>query len=97
MRPRPSPDGRAYFYSELADAEIVRVRERIAVTTVPGDALWVPPWTWHQVTYDADDADISVAASLFHFRPLAFFTHNPPFALAVFPNLLKEILGIKTQ
>ena len=95
LRPAASPDGRAYFYSRLDDGELSRL-PRLAVTTWPGDALWVPPWTWHAVSY-APAAGVSVAASLFHFRPWAFVAAQPYFAAAVLPNLAKEIFGIKTQ
>ena len=95
LRPAASPDGRAYFYSRLDDGALARL-PRLAVTTWPGDALWVPPWTWHAVSY-APAAGVSVAASLFHFRPWAFVAAQPYFAAAVLPNLAKEIFGIKTQ
>ena len=96
LRPAASPDGRAYFYSALGDDDLERVATRQRVTTFPGDALWVPPWTWHRVDYGRDGGP-SVAASLFHFKPLAFLWSQPAFALAVLPNLAKELVGSKTQ
>ena len=68
---------------------------RYAVTTNPGDALWVPPWTWHRVDYGS--GGLSVAASLFHFRPVDFVQRQPFFAFAIVPNMVKELLGWKTQ
>ena len=61
LRPAASPDGRAYFYSALGDDDLERVATRQRVTTFPGDALWVPPWTWHRVDYGRDGGP-SVAA-----------------------------------
>ena len=65
------------------------------VTMSPGDALWVPPWTWHRVDYGS--GGLSVAASLFHFRPVDFVQRQPFFAFAIVPNLFKELVGWKTQ
>ena len=36
-------------------------------------------------------------ASLFHVRPLDMITRNPEFAWLIFPNLLKELVGWKTE
>jgi hypothetical protein len=73
-----------------------------SVTTHAGDALWVPPWTWHRVDYVASDESstspaTSLAASLFHFRPLEFVQNNYIFAAIIVPNLFKEVFGINTE
>lgn len=74
--------------------------------TGAGDAIWVPTWTWHRVDYissDSDDGDdsyddeISIAASLFHFRMLDFVRNNPLFAWLIVPSIAKELLGFNTQ
>ena len=57
--------------------------------------LYVPPWTWHAVAYDS--TDVAVAASLFHFVPSSFIRNQPAFAVAILPNLAKELVGVKTQ
>ena len=51
LRPRISPDGRAYFFSELdpLDPTALAHVPRHEVVTNPGDILFIPPWTWHQV------------------------------------------------
>ena len=95
VRPRPSPDGRAYFRSALHDSEVDRIEGRYEVETTAGDMLYVPPWTWHAVAYDS--TDVSVAASLFHFVPSSFVRNQPAFAVAILPNLVKELVGVKTQ
>ena len=96
LRPRPSPDGRAYFRSSLhEESELDRVEGRYEVTTRAGDMLYVPPWTWHAVSYDS--TDVSIAASLFHFVPSSFIKNQPAFAVAILPNLVKELLGVNTQ
>ena len=95
VRPRPSPDGRAYFRSALHDSEVDRIAGRYEVETTAGDLLYVPPWTWHAVAYDS--TDVSVAASLFHFVPSSFVRNQPAFAVAILPNLAKELVGVKTQ
>ena len=95
VRPRPSPDGRAYFRSSLHDSEVDRIEGRYEVETTAGDMLYVPPWTWHAVAYDS--TDVSVAASLFHFVPSSFVRNQPAFAVAILPNLAKELVGVNTQ
>lgn len=124
LRPSVSRRGRAFFYSNLLPGEADSAALARAgvdcyeVTTGPGDALWVPPWTWHRVDYrdpplpaaaeaGAEDEEegrgrergggASLAASLFHFRPMEFFRNNPLFAMLVIPNLIKELMGRKTE
>lgn len=96
LRPRISPDGRAYVMSAHApDAEgLGRVQVYDFVLSA-GDVLWLPTFTWHRVDYR--DGDVAFGVSLFHFRPLDFLTRNPAFAVALIPNLIKEVLGMKSQ
>jgi len=97
LRPKLSPDGRAYFIAQNQHSSTVPVYK---LTTQPGDALWVPTWTWHRVDYSSNvntDQPISIGASLFHFRSLEFAANNPLFASLILPALLQEIVGFKTQ
>lgn len=59
-----------------------------------GDALWVPTWTWHRVDYLPQQT--AVSASLFHFRWEQTPQNSLYTALAV-PNVIKELVGWKTQ
>ena len=96
LRPTVSPDNRAYFNSMLdpLDPQALAHVPRYEVITHAGDALWVPPWTWHRVEYLENITALS--ASLFHFRPLEYAKNNPLFAATVVPNLIKELVGLKT-
>lgn len=104
MKPKASPDGRAYFVSEHAsEAELGEIPHYHA-TTGAGDALWIPTWTWHRVDYKSKQSDnegskstIAIGASLFHLRPMELIKNNPLFCFLVIPNLVKEVLGINTQ
>eukprot|EP00466_Bigelowiella_natans_P017612 jgi/Bigna1/145885/aug1.105_g20593 len=60
-----------------------------------GDAMFLPSWTWHRVDYLPGITALSV--SFFHVRIKDMFTNNPIFALATFPNMMKEFFGIKMQ
>jgi len=97
LRPTIAPDGRAYFLSAL-DADkperLDHVR-RWQGETNAGDVLWIPPWTWHRVSYVPNVTALS--ASLFHFRPRQFVCENSIFALLSIPNIFKELVGMKTQ
>ena len=97
LRPSLSKDGRAYFQSMLPtdnpDETLAHVR-RWVVETDTGDALWVPTWTWHRVDYLPGVT--ALAASLFHFRFDSMANNGLYSALAV-PNVLKELVGWKTQ
>uniref|UniRef100_A0A7S1NDK8 JmjC domain-containing protein n=1 Tax=Eutreptiella gymnastica TaxID=73025 RepID=A0A7S1NDK8_9EUGL len=96
LRPQVAPDGRAYVYATLDPTDpALQALERYEVLVEAGDMLWVPPWTWHRVDYIPAVAALSV--SLFHFRALEFLMNNPLFALSLWPNLLKEALGLKMQ
>ncbi len=97
LRPAVAPDGRAYFFSRLdpLDPAALSGVPRYEVITERGDGLWVPPWTWHRVDYVEDE--VALSASLFHFRPTEFVRNNPLFSGLLVPNLIKELLGVKTQ
>ena len=90
---------RAYFQSahppESVGERIAHVRQRWSVVTGPGDVLWVPTWTWHRVDYL--DGVTALSASLFHPRHEQIVSHNPLYAALVLPNMLKELVGWKTQ
>ena len=97
--PTLSPDGRAYFVSSVdptADpAESLAHVRRWVVETGPGDVLWVPTWTWHRVDYH--DGETALSASLFHFRAGMAAANNALFTGLVVPNMIKEVVGWKTQ
>ncbi len=95
IKPGISPDGRAFFASWANESEIDDV-PKYEVATAAGDALWVPTWTWHRVDYIPSE-DVSLAASLFHFRVLDFYQNNPLFAALMIPAMVKELLGFNTQ
>jgi len=97
LKPIVSPDGRAYFYSNLdpLDPEALSHVPRYEVVTTPGDALFVPCWTWHRVEYIPNVTATSV--SIFEFNPSEWIQNNPVFAFAVIPNMIKEIVGLKFQ
>ena len=99
LRPSLSPDGRAYFHSHLPPHEptertLAHVRRYTAESSA-GDALWVPTWTWHRVDYLPGETALS--ASLFHPRHEQIVAHNPLYAAIILPNMLKELVGWKTQ
>lgn len=96
LRPQVSPDGRGYIYATRDPADsAIRALKRYDLVVEAGDLLWVPCWYWHRVEYIEGIAALSV--SLFHFRPLDFIRSNPGFAVALLPNLIKELVGWKTQ
>ena len=96
---RPRKCRRAYFQSahppESVGERIAHVRQRWTVDTGPGDVLWVPTWTWHRVDYLPGETALS--ASIFHFRPEQFLWSDPMSSLLILPNILKELIGWKTQ
>ena len=99
MRSTLSKDGRAYFVSSVPPTEDPEVSlrhvTRWTVETDSGDALWVPTWTWHRVDYLP--GHIALSASLFHFRFEQVARHNPLFSVLALPNVIKELVGWKTQ
>lgn len=109
LRPSIAQDGRSFFATQITTAELSQI-PRYEITTKPGDAVWLPTWTYHQVDYvyyqtnNSDNTDellhqhqLSIGASLFHFRPMDYFRKNPLFAFLLIPSLAKELAGIKTQ
>jgi len=98
LRPSLSKDGRAYVQSRLPidrpEETLSHVR-RWTLEVNAGDAVWVPTWTWHRVDYI--DGVTALSASLFHPRHEQIVTHNPLYAALVLPNMLKELVGWKTQ
>lgn len=96
LRPAVSPDGRAYLQATLNDASGV-VPERLQVTTEAGDLLFVPTFWWHRVDYIPGVE--AMALSLFHFRPheIVASWHNRLYFAVLLPNILKEVVGWKTQ
>ena len=52
---------------------------------------------WGHVHGNGHGGGASLAASLFHFRPIDFCRNNPLFAMLVVPNLIKELMGRKTE
>lgn len=93
LRPRLSPDGRAYIYSMSPNFDHV---PRYVHTVRKGDAIYVPTWTWHRVDYISSE-EVAISGSLFHFRPLDFFRLNPLHATMILPNLIMEMTGLKAQ
>ena len=66
--------------------------------TYPTSALpaaQVPTWTWHRV--DCLPNITALSASLFHVRAAPLLTAAPLFTALVVPNMLKELVGWKTQ
>jgi Cupin-like domain len=93
LKPRLSPDGRAYVYSAITDGDLTHV-PRYEHQIQLGDGLYIPSWTWHRVDYTSG---LALSASLFHFRPLDFFLRNSLYALVIIPNLILELTGTKSQ
>ena len=98
LRPTLSKDGRAYFVSsqptENPEEALAHVK-RWVVETGPGDVLWVPTWTWHRVDYL--DGVTALSASLFHFRIEQVLPQNALYSALAVPNVIKELVGWKTQ
>ena len=95
LKPTLAPDGRAYFYSSLDPLSSTSLDHvpRYEVKTQAGDIMYVPTWTWHRVEYLPGITAISV--SLFEFNTYEFMVNNPLFAVTLFPNIVKELLGFK--
>jgi hypothetical protein len=94
LRPAASKDGRSFYPSWATTLEHV---PRYEVITYPGDAVFVPTWTWHRVDYLKESTDLSIGASLFHFRVWDYLRRNPLFAILLMPALLGELAGISSQ
>ncbi len=111
LRPSIAKDGRSFFATQITTAELETQIPRYQITTRPGDAVWLPTWTYHKVDYvysssgepmtSNDDElhqhQLSIGASLFHFRPVEYVRKNPLYAFLLIPALVKELAGIKTQ
>lgn len=96
FRPQASPDGRAYIYSTLTpEHEQFQKIKRYEVVLEKGDLLFLPPWTWHRVDYLQGEPALGV--SFFHVRPFEMLTSNPVFTTLIVPNMIKELIGWKTQ
>lgn len=98
LHPAVSSDGRAYFRSRLDPSHGLNFSPRFSVVTRPGDVLFVPSFWWHRVDYVPDST--SIGASLFHFRLqqiLLESSHNRLYFALLAPNILKELVGWKTQ
>ena len=98
LRPRLSPDGRAYFFCNRSWESRLDGVPHWEVETRAGDLLWVPTWTWHAVDYaPLGDDKAALSVSLFHFRAAQAVTANWLFSALAVPNVLKEVIGWKTQ
>jgi len=51
IRPSISHDGRSFYPSSVSMQTLKTQIPRYEVTTTPGDALWLPTWTYHKVDY----------------------------------------------
>jgi hypothetical protein len=94
LRPAISSDKRSFFPSWVSSLDHV---PRYEVITYPGDAIFVPTWTWHRVDYLKGSNDLSIGASIFHFRMLDYVRRNPLFAVLMIPALIGELAGISSQ
>ena len=121
LKPSISKDGRSFYPSNISPKTLATKISRYVATTTPGDAVWLPTWTYHKVDYvyntnssESDNIEdsqsspgehnaalhkhqLSIGASLFHFRPIDYMRRNPLFAFLLIPSLIKELAGIKTQ
>ena len=129
LRPAISADGRSFYPSWITTDQLKTI-PRYEVMTSPGDALFVPTWTWHRVDYrtdlseaeaaaaaavktddkfigrmkelsnnnaNGDGNNVSIGASLFHFRAGDYVRRNPLFALLLVPAIIKEAIGVSSQ
>jgi hypothetical protein len=51
IKPSISNDGRSFYPSSVSMNVLKTQIPRYEVTTTPGDALWLPTWTYHKVDY----------------------------------------------
>ena len=103
LRPSISDHGRAYYYSHLSSDDIQSSTSNKSFLTEAGDAVWIPPWTWHRVDYtilhttNNKNSSISMAASLFHFRFFDFWYNHPLLAMLILPNIIREAMGANIE
>ena len=57
LRPAISKDGRSFYPSWVSPRALETKVPRYVATTTPGDALWLPTWTYHKVDYVYDDGN----------------------------------------
>jgi len=62
LQPTLAPDGRAFYAAQVKDYVQRGIPTYTNVVTAAGDALWVPPWTWHRVDY-APEPVVAAAAT----------------------------------
>jgi hypothetical protein len=96
LKPTISKDGRSFYPSWIDQKSLQRI-PRYEIITYPGDALFVPTWTWHRVNYMKESSDLSIGMSLFHFRFVDYIRRNPLFAILMIPALIGELAGISSQ
>lgn len=94
LRPAISRDGRSFYPSWVTKLDHA---PRYEVISYPGDAVFVPTWTWHRVDYLKECSDLSIGASLFHFRAGDYLRRNPLFAILLVPALVRELAGMSSQ
>jgi len=51
LRPKISGDGRSFYPASVSPQVLASQIPRYHITTTPGDALWLPTWTYHKVEY----------------------------------------------
>jgi Cupin superfamily protein len=91
LQPSLAADGRAFVSGTMSENV-----PRYEVMTMAGDALYIPTWTWHRVDYETVD-QVSIGASVFHFRALDYVRNHPLLAVLLIPALIQELVGWKTQ
>ena len=57
LRPSISGDGRSFYPSWISPEDLAARVPRYVTTTTPGDALWLPTWTYHKVDYVYHETD----------------------------------------
>ena len=99
MRTRARPRQRARPETARKVREAARISPlslRYEVTHEAGELLYVPTWFWHRVDYPPN-GEASATLSLFHVRPGQMLANNALYSAVLLPNLLKEMVGWKTQ
>ena len=97
IKPRISPNGRAYLASDLDPDDLPNYPCLTQFDLGPRDLLFIPPFWFHRVDYVDDD--VAVGVSLFHFRfaPILLNLRNIFFFAITSPAIPKEMIGWKTQ